>query len=555
MNILSQIFGIFRQQGLVKRLQENRSLAGFTITAILVSILGGTLYGLAMGIGLGIDTSLKDAIKVGLIATIGLLLSIPVFWLSYRLLGREEHPGQVTAVPLTFVATVSIILAVTAPVVFMLSVLAGYSPEAVYIHIVIVDVALLVGLYLAGTLVYHSFPDRKRLIIPNVIGFVMMAVILVVTIIFLGPFLAPHPTFSVGTDRLKDGLGIGVAQKVDQSLDAAASADHIQYRYQNTNENGDLIRDYTVTRLGDDYLIEVHLHAVPNEQYVRQKHVWVLDGETHTDFEGGKVSRTTPEELASFLDPALPTKAFALPPEFASATWRAFEGAGRLTATGTSQSMAQASVLMESPTGKLSGLTLGSAERGPHAETHVKEIAAAEIDKDDLEDMLNKAIVLGSVDRSDATMQDYVQEEAIFVVRYPENWRAGSWSSSQRRVDFTHRCNEPEGCPALLVSVFDLAEGKGVSQYAQDLAHSLGLQPEYREMDAGTTSVGDRTTGVVEYLSDKVVEGEIKTTHHIEYIFAGQNNRYHLAFSAPEAQFETYRQLFKEIAALFTYLA
>jgi len=150
MNILTQLFGIFRQRGLVTALKEGRRLTGFAVAAVVLAIVGGALYGFAMGIGLGIDTAIKDAIKVALIAGLTLLLSIPIFWVAYRLLGREERPGQISAVPLTLVATVALILALTAPVVFMLSVMAGFSPEAVYIHIVIVDLALLVGLYVTG---------------------------------------------------------------------------------------------------------------------------------------------------------------------------------------------------------------------------------------------------------------------------------------------------------------------------------------------------------------------------------------------------------------------
>lgn len=240
MNIFAALFGIFRRHGLVDTLKEGRSLAGFALSAIVFSIVGGVLYGFAMGVGLGIETAVKDAIKIALIITLTLLISIPIFWVAYRLLGRQERPAQVAAVPLTLAATVAIILAVTAPIVFMLSILAGFSPDAVYIHIVIVDVALLVGIYLSGTLIYHSFSDLKRLLIPNVVGFLMMGVILVVLMSFLGPFLTLHPTFSVGTDRLKDGLGIGVAQKVDQALAAAKTADRVVYRFQTTNDNGDL---------------------------------------------------------------------------------------------------------------------------------------------------------------------------------------------------------------------------------------------------------------------------------------------------------------------------
>lgn len=554
MNILAALFGIFRQRGLVTTIKDGHSLTGFVLSAIVFSIIGGALYGFAMGIGLGIDVAVKDTIKIGLIVALGLLFSIPIFWVAYRLLGREERPAQVAAVPLTLIATVAIILTVTAPLTFMLSVLAGFSPEAIYIHIVIVDLALLVGLYLAGTLIYHGFSDNRQLIIPNVVGFLMMAVILVVLMSFLAPFLAPWPTFSVGTDRLKDGLGIGVAEKVNQTLAAATSADRVSYRFQTTNDNGDLTRDYTVTRVGNDYFIEVHLHAVPGETFHNQQHIWVLDGQFYTDFEAGQINQATGADLASFLDPALPPAAFRLPPEFASASWRAFERGGRYTASSTSQTLAQASLEIEAVTGRLSGLTLGSVGSGLHAEVRVNDILPAALDRAGLEASLNQAIVVGSVDRADASMQDYIQGDTFFAARYPRTWRVGNWVSTERQVEFTANCGASEGCPALVVSVYDLAEGKGPEQYAEDLGKSLGLQPEYREIKISTTIIGDQTVGVVEYLFDRTVKGQIETTHHLEYIFEGQLSRYHLDFSAPQNRFEANRDLFEEMAGQFTYL-
>lgn len=554
MNIFSALFGIFRQRGLVTMIKEGHSLARFTISAIFVSIIGGLLYGFAMGIGLGIETAIKDSIKVALIIVSVLLLSIPVFWLSFRLLGREERLGQVGAIPLTLISSVSIILAITSPIVFLLSVLAGFSPEAIYIHIIIVDVAILVGLYLTGTLIYHGFSDHKRLVIPNVVGFLMMAVILVVLVTFLGPFLALRPTFSVGTDRLKDGLGIGVAQKVNQSLVAASAADQVTYRFQSTNENGDLTRDYTVTRLGNDIYIHVHSHAEPNEIYQHDRRIWVLDGLHFTDFEEGRVSQVDPASLASYLEPALTPMVFTLPPEFSSASWRAYESGGSFNATGTSPTMAQARIIFDAGTGRLTQLTLRSAERGLHAESRVKEIGPAELDRAEMEASLNQAIVVGDVDTADASMDTYVQGEAFFVVRYPRTWRPGSWSTSQRKVSFTTACGQAEGCPGLTVSTYDLEEEKGPRQYAEDLGRSLGLQPEYRQILISTVTIDGQTVGVVEYLFDQTVKGELKTTHHIEYIFEGQESRYHLDFSAPEAQFETNRDLFEEFTELFRYL-
>ncbi len=189
MNILKSIFGIFRQKGLVTSLKEGRPMTGFVLSAILISIIGGALYGFAMGVGIGTDTAIKDAVKVALTIAICITLTIPIFWVTYRLLGRDERMSQVASVPLTLMATVAIILIVTSPIVFMLSVLVGFSPEAIYIHVVIVDVAILIGLYLAGTLIYHSFADRKQIVIPNVIGFLMMGVVLVVLMSFFSPFL------------------------------------------------------------------------------------------------------------------------------------------------------------------------------------------------------------------------------------------------------------------------------------------------------------------------------------------------------------------------------
>jgi hypothetical protein len=371
---------------------------------------------------------------------------------------------------------------------------------------------------------------------------------------FLGPFLAIRPSFSVGTDRLKDGLGIGVAEKVSQSLAAAAHADRVTYSFQTTNDNGDLIRDYGVTRVGDDYLIAVTLHAVQGETYQNARRIWVLDGQYYTDFEGGRVTETSAEALSSLLAPALPPAPFTLPGEFGTASWRAYERAARYTATGSAESQAQATLVMDAGTGRLSDLTLGRAGRGVHAETRVTGLAAAEMDRAGLEASLNQAIVVGDVDRSDAAMQDYLQDEAFFVVRYPRTWRAGSWSSAERQVELTTDCGAKEGCPVLAVHVFDLEPDKGPKQYAEDLGHSLGLQVEYRGIEAQTTIIGDETVGVVEYLSDRTVKGEIETTHHVEYIYTGHLRRYHLDFSVSQAQFETHRALFAEMAGLFTYL-
>ena len=554
MNIFSALFGIFRQRGLVSLIREGKSLVGFSISATLVSVIGGLLYGFAMGIGLGVETAIKDSIKVGVIVFLVLLFSIPIFWLAFRLLGREESFGQVAAVPLTLISSVAIILAITAPIVFLLSVLTGFSPDAVYIHIVIVDIAILVGLYLTGTLIYHAYDNPKRLIIPNVVGFLMMGVVFVVLLNFLSPFLAIRPTFSVGTDRLKDGLGIGVAQKASNALASAATAEQVQYRLQMTNSNGDLIRDYTVTHLGNNNLIQLHLHSVPDENYLHEQRIWILDGQYFTDFDQGRIQQVNPADISSYISSTLPPAVYSLPEDFGSASWRAYQGNGKFTATGNSQNFTRAVLTVDSESGKLTSYTHGSAQEGSNAETRLLEITSPEINRDTLEASLNQAIVLGNVDQSDATMHDYVQDEAFFVVRYPRNWKASSWNSDQREISFTTICGLTEGCPTLKVSTFDLVEDNNALNYAEDHAVSLAIQPEYRSINVSSKVVPGKDVGVVEYMFDRTVKGELETTMHVEFIFVGKNSRYHLNFSTPELAFESHKDLFEAIAGMFTYL-
>jgi len=554
MNIFASLFGIFRQRGLVSAIRGGKQLAGFSISALLVSIFGGGLYGLAMGAGLGIDTAIKDSLKMGLIVVLGLLFSIPIFWIAYRLLGREEKLAQVAAIPLTFGAAVSILLAITSPVVFMLSVLAGFSPDAIYIHIVIIDLAVIVGLYLAGTMVYHGFSDRKRLVAPNVIGFSMMGVIIVVLMSFLSPFLSIQPTFSVGTDRLKDGLGIGVAQKADQTLAAVIAADHISYKFQTTNENGDLIQEYTVTRVGDDYLIDIHRHTVPGEDSHSSKRIWIVDDQFYTDFDDGHVNQVEQGKIATYLDPALPSNAFTLSSDFNTSNWRAYESRSQYTITGTNQNLMQVSLILDASSMRLADFKLGSANKSPASSTRITEINTATLDRAGLRASLNQAIVLGSVDKTDASMKSFSQEQSFFVLQYPITWGPGLWSSAQQQVKFTSPCQVGVDCPNLLIHVLELSEGKKAQQYASDLGSSLNLQPQFTEIQFSTTSIGGQTVGLVEYIDSRSVKGELIARKHIVYIFVGQNFRYHLDFSALEDVFHQYQELFKTIAEQFTFL-
>lgn len=548
MNTFSALFGIFRQRGLVTLLQENRSLNKFFGSAFLLSLCGGMLYGAAMGIGYGLETALKDALKFGLMVVIGLAISIPIFWLAYRLLGREESFAQVASVPLAFVTTAAVVLAVTSPIVFLLSLLSGFSPEAIYIHIVLVDLALLLGLYLAGTLVFHSFAnERSRLVAPNVTGFLMLGVTLVVMVQFFSPFMSLSSTFSLGTDLLKDRLGIGVGEKAAQALQAAARLERLTYDFMVTDAAGSQDRIYTITRLGSDYLVEVHLHNRSDGTPLVQRHIWILDGKIFTDLVSGKVQRTSSEEVEELLADALPAAVFSLPDSFTQAAWRGYTTAGIYTASVTNQSREQVLLEMDAKSLRLRTLKLGRLGQPALQALTIQGLRTPTINRTGLETHLNQAVLLGSRRRVEASMQEFIQSDTFFSVSYPDTWRSGEWDAVKRKVTLRESCSSFNRCPSLTVSVYDLEGALDGAAYADRLASSLELQSNYSQVQTGLTSLDGKQLSYVEYLFPNSV-------HHIEYIFVGSHYYYHLHFSAVESQFAAQRPLFESLAERFVYL-
>jgi hypothetical protein len=402
-------------------------------------------------------------------------------------------------------------------------------------------------------LIYHGLPDQTKLIVPNIVGFAMLGMILIVLVLFFGPFLKPSTTFSVGTDRVQDGLGIGVRDKVDNALQAAAAGEHQTYHYLVTNANGDIERDYTVTRVGDDYHIAVQVHTEEGDPALFESNGWLIDGVFYMD-SLGKVVQASEQQRESILGQSIPSAVFQLPDEILAGNWRAISSRLSYTATGTSPSLEKAIVVIHPETGRLQEIWIGSAESGLHAEIRVNDIAQAEVDRDDLVAGLKRAKVLGDVDRSDAAMQDYVQKEAFFVLRYPRDWNARRWDPELKKIEFSSSCGSEIGCPELEVSVYEIEEGAGSLEAAEDLVESLDMQPQYREIRSITQTIADKPVNAIAYTSDRTVKGEIETARHIEYIFMGEESRYHLNFSSPESTFAEYIALFEHMASMFVYL-
>ncbi len=743
MNIFKALFGIFKKGGLVATIKKKESIKGFAISALLTAIMGSILYGFSMGIGNGLDTAIKDSIKVTLITLMVIIFSIPVFWISFRLLGREESMGHVNAVPLTMLSTVTLILAISSPVVFLLSVLVTSSSSAIYIHIIIINLAIFVGLYITGMLIYNTFKEHKRLVTPAIISISMMGVILVVGILFFSPFLRPNNSFSEGTDLLKDGIGIDVDTKAVNSLNSAAEAESLTYQYLRTNDNGDTIQDYYVTRVGKDFLIEVNIHTVLGEDEHHNSMIWVLDGETFTDFENNTVNYATDTEVLGYLTASSPQEIFVLPPEFESANWRGDRNNNSYTAIATTANLEKATMVMDK-NGRLSSFIIGSGEDSAHSKIEITNIVSANLTKEEIKKSLDEAIKKGSfigvqdqVDRSlskatsenqvnyryqtsydnneliqnytvtrigdnyqlqihlhaipgeilrednniwvidgifysdfndgevnltsqeeitsylesslpentfklsstysqaiwevsqignlykvigntqdgsianlsidsesgrlsqlsltngQATlpaiitvknivpitldllslkanlneaiitglandsipsMTDYARPNDYFLLRYPDTWKANAWNATDKEVEFRQDCPSDEICAGLLITVNQLPSNQSIIESAANLADFYKLQPEFRNISSIESLINDSESGIVKYLFDSVEDGKLVTTQHIVYIFNGDFYQYRLDFNSLANEFTQLDQLFEQMAKLFTYI-
>jgi hypothetical protein len=128
---------------------------------------------------------------------------------------------------------------------------------------------------------------------------------------------------------------------------------------------------------------------------------------------------------------------------------------GAFTVVGTTTARSHATLTLDAATLRLSSLVIGGTDRALHAETRVLELKQATLDLAGLQASRNHATLLSSVDRSDASMQEYVQDKAYFIVRFPRTWRASSWDAAQHRVNFTDDCGAVAGCPGLTVATFE----------------------------------------------------------------------------------------------------
>ena len=573
MNVFSALFGIFRSGGLAEALHEGKPVGGFIIAGLGLTLICGATYGAAMGIGIDLETALKDAVKIAAVLVLSYVLALPVFLLAYRLLGREEPAGQIAATALAGVLSSALVLGVAAPVIFLYGVASGFAPELLYVHVALVDVAALLGVFMLGNLAHRAFSaDRQRLIIPNVMGVIMIALVVVVSVNFFAPFLQPHPTFSEGTDRLFDSLGIGVAAKVERALRSASLTDRIEYRYQFRSPAEGQERDFTVIRTGDNYQITVRRLVRPGQPPVNDRRIWLLDGKAFTDT-SGQVAEISRAELGGFLDEALPEKAFVLgaaaPLQFRARMeqldgQRAYVARASITEQQVvvqmdARSQALVSFSVEDPAAPdLAGIRISSIRTSSLTSTSLQAslTRAMESIQNPSDPRFREAwetqMVVASLERPDPTSFDYINGAEYFTLRYLRVWQQLPWNASLRSVTFA-ACPNP-GCARMTVEVSGLDRNKRLEDLLFDLRNQLTAQPRNRDVAVRIETLKGVQVGIVEHTFDFFEGGVLKTNREVQYWFNGRVNRYAITGMAPAEAFDGAKPVFASAAQSFEYL-
>ncbi|MBI5555591.1 MAG: hypothetical protein HY920_07065 [Elusimicrobia bacterium] len=204
MNIIADVFGIFQGQGLAQKVKEKRKLEEFVFVAFVLICVFTALYGLAMGISVSLKVGLRDMVKIPLIFLFTLLISYPAYYIPLKIVGVKESNRQILVSIITMFFVAGLTLAIASPIIFFYGLAGDYLRQYYFIHIVIIDLALIGGLIIMSFLLNRAveIEDKSRLVIPVIIGTIFVGLALWVLILFWGPYFEEPECFSRGIQRL-----------------------------------------------------------------------------------------------------------------------------------------------------------------------------------------------------------------------------------------------------------------------------------------------------------------------------------------------------------------
>lgn len=203
MNIFKELFSIVQGKGVVERIKKNESIVLFLLMGFVIICIGCGLYGYAMGIGTSPVSAWKDMVKIVMIFILSYIISLLPSLVIFKLIYPKLHTKAVAVGLFSGFLMSSLILGMCAPFSFLYGLIWNIGGKLV--HIVLIDLAIVIGLYLSGTAIWYIVEgDKHKLALPLIITFLFVLLAIYLLAYFFSPYFTDTSFFCEGIRRLQE---------------------------------------------------------------------------------------------------------------------------------------------------------------------------------------------------------------------------------------------------------------------------------------------------------------------------------------------------------------
>ena len=202
MNPFKELFTIEPGKGIVARSKSGQSVRPLVVSACAIGAACAFLYGFSMGITVSLTSAWKDGLKVVLVLAGAYFMTVLPLMLMFKIVERSVEASLIALSTLMGWLMSSVVLGVTAPFCFLAGIL--WEEGGKLAQIIVVDIAVLVGLYIIGLNLYRNSEtiDKRKLAMPTALGMALILLAVFLLVGFFSPFLEETCYFSQGTQRL-----------------------------------------------------------------------------------------------------------------------------------------------------------------------------------------------------------------------------------------------------------------------------------------------------------------------------------------------------------------
>lgn len=194
---------IFRELFYIGQDKANRVGILFILVGVLITAVSCGLYGFAMGVGTSPTAAMRDAIKLAMIFVIGFLISLLPSLLAFKLTNSGLSIKTIIIGIFSGFLMAGIVLGITAPFSFLYGLIWNIGGRLV--HIIIIDIAIIIGLYIMGSIFYNALgKDKQALVLPLILTFLFILLAIYLLAQFFSPYFSDTGYFCEGIRRLQE---------------------------------------------------------------------------------------------------------------------------------------------------------------------------------------------------------------------------------------------------------------------------------------------------------------------------------------------------------------